>query len=94
MVFTLAGLACRHHFLVVEGSSMVLLGNDFLHSRGTTINLSITGPCSMTLLTGEDDRKAHNVLVTTIPGHHHSPRGGAAYGTHTFRRAESASAYD
>jgi len=46
---------------------MVLLGNDFLHSRGATINLSITGPCSMTLLTGEDDRKAHNVPVTTIP---------------------------
>jgi len=46
---------------------MVLLGNDFLHSRGATINLSITGPCSMTLLTGEDDRKAHNILVTTIP---------------------------
>jgi len=67
IVFTLAGLACRHRFLVVEGSSMVLLGNDFLHSRGATINLSITGPCSMTLLTGEDDRKAHNVPVTTIP---------------------------
>ena len=52
IVFTLAGLACRHRFLVVEGSSMVLLGNDFLHSRGATVNLSITGPCSMTLLTG------------------------------------------
>jgi len=68
---------------------MVLLGNKFLHSRRATINLSITGPCSMTLLTGEDDRKAHNVPVTTIP-----PGGGAAYGTHTFRRAKSASAYD
>jgi len=67
IVFTLVGLACRHRFLVVEGSSMVLLGNDFLHSRGDTINLSISGPCSMTLLAGEDDRKAHNVPVTTIP---------------------------
>ena len=67
IVFTLAGLACRHRFLVVEGSSMVLLGNNFLHSRGATINLSITGPCSMTLLTDEDDRKACNVPVTTIP---------------------------
>jgi len=67
IVFTLAGLACRHRFLVVEGSSMVLLGNDFLHSRGATINLSIPGPCSMTLLTRQDDRKAHTVPVTTIP---------------------------
>jgi len=67
IVFTLAGLACRHRFLVVEGSSMVLLGNNFLHSRGATITLSIAGPCSMTLLTGEDDRKAHTVPVTTIP---------------------------
>jgi hypothetical protein len=66
IVFALAGLACRHRFLVIEGAPMLLLGNDFLHSRDANIQLSKDGPSSMILRSQINGRDGHSVPVTTV----------------------------
>ena len=66
VTFSLAGLACRHRFLVTEGASMLLLGNDFSQSRDANIQLSAIGPCFITLRSQLNGGAGHHVPVTTI----------------------------
>jgi hypothetical protein len=66
IVFALAGLAYRHRFLVIKGSPMLLLGNDFLHSHDANIQLSRDGPCRMILRSQTNGRAGHVVPVTTV----------------------------
>ena len=51
LIFQLAGVACRHSFLVIEGEPMLLLGNGFLVARKAVISLdtSQTGLASVEL---------------------------------------------
>jgi len=40
IIFQLAGVACSHRFMVIEGEPMLLLGNDFLCARKAVLSLN------------------------------------------------------